>query len=164
DRARSHVSGTGAADRGCPGPHSPWLEDVFVSLMLTVVEAGGDAFDVHLDADPDTPMSAVAEALAGAGGVHRPPEGLGLYADDRLLPGDLRLRDAPLQHASIVGLGRPAGIAATEPDGLVEVRAVGGPGAGAVHRIDMGEYRIGLGQDGSAQVLRAVPDLPSAVL
>ncbi|MEU3740149.1 FtsK/SpoIIIE domain-containing protein [Streptomyces sp. NPDC032198] len=132
--------------------------------MLTVVEGGGDAFDVHLDADPDTPVSAVAEALAGAGGVHRPPEGLGLYADDRLLPADMRLREAPLHHAAIVGLGRPAGTASAEPNGLVELRAVGGPGAGAVHRLDMGEYRIGLGHDGTAQVLRAVPDRPSAVL
>ncbi|AOP44995.1 cell division protein FtsK [Streptomyces lydicus] len=135
-----------------------------MSLMLTVVEGGGDAFDVHLDADPDTPVSAVAEALAGAGGVHRPPEGLGLYAGDRLLPADMRLRDAPLHHAAIVGLGRPAGTASAEPDGLVEVRAVGGAGAGAVHRLDMGEYRIGLAHGGTAQVLRAVPDRPFAVL
>ncbi|MGW9429257.1 FtsK/SpoIIIE domain-containing protein, partial [Streptomyces decoyicus] len=132
--------------------------------MLTVVEGGGDAFDVHLDADPDTPVGAVAEALAGAGGVHRPPEGLGLYAGDRLLPADLRLRDAPLRHAAVVGLGRPAGTSSAEPDGLVEVRAVGGAGAGAVHRLDIGEYRIGLAQDGTAQVLRAVPARPFAVL
>ncbi|SCF91827.1 DNA segregation ATPase FtsK/SpoIIIE, S-DNA-T family [Streptomyces sp. Ncost-T10-10d] len=135
-----------------------------MSLMLTVVEEGGDAFDVHLDADPDTPVRAVAEALAGAGGVEQPPEGLGLYAGDRLLPADMRLRDAPLHHAAIVGLGRPAGTASAEPHGLVEVRAVGGTGAGAVHRLDMGEYRIGLAHDGSAQVLRAVPDRPFAVL
>ncbi|KOG49614.1 cell division protein FtsK [Streptomyces decoyicus] len=135
-----------------------------MSLMLTVVEGDGDAFDVHLDADPDTPVGAVAEALAGAGGVHRPPEGLGLYAGDRLLPADLRLRDSPLRHAAIVGLGRPAGTASAEPDGLVEVRAVGGTGAGAVHRLDIGEYRIGLAHDGTAQVLRAVPARPFAVL
>ncbi|SEC06162.1 DNA segregation ATPase FtsK/SpoIIIE, S-DNA-T family [Streptomyces sp. 2224.1] len=135
-----------------------------MSLMLTVVEGDGDAFDVHLDADPDTPVGAVAEALAGAGGVHRPPEGLGLYAGDRLLPADMRLRDAPLHHAAVVGLGRPAGTASAEPDGLVEVRAVGGTGAGTVHRLDIGEYRIGLAHDGSAQVLRAVPDQPCAVL
>ncbi|MFD9607558.1 FtsK/SpoIIIE domain-containing protein [Streptomyces sp. NPDC059970] len=132
--------------------------------MLTVVEEGGDAFDVHLDADPDTPVRAVAEALAGAGGVHRPPEGLGLYAGDRLLPADMRLRDAPLHHAAIVGLGRPAGTVSAEPAGLVEVRTVGGTGAGTVHRLDMGEYRIGLAHDGTAQVLRAVPDRPFAVL
>ncbi|MFG2493205.1 FtsK/SpoIIIE domain-containing protein [Streptomyces caniferus] len=132
--------------------------------MLTVVEGGGDAFDVHLDADPDTPVGAVAEALAGAGGVHRPPEGLGLYAGDQLLPADLRLRDAPLRHAAVVGLGRPAGTASAEPDGLVEIRAVGGAGAGAVHRLDIGSYRIGLAHDGTAQVLRAVPHRPSAVL
>ncbi|MYW64293.1 cell division protein FtsK [Streptomyces sp. SID8379] len=132
--------------------------------MLTVVEAGGDAFDVHLDADPDTPVSAVAQALGRAGGVPWPPEGLGLYADDRLLPVDLRLRDAPLHHAAVVGLGRPAGTASVEPDGLVELRTVGGIGAGTVHRLDIGEYRIGLAHDGSAQVLRAVPDRPIALL
>lgn len=135
-----------------------------MSLMLTVVEGDGDAFDVHLDADPDTPVGAVAEALAGAGGVHRPPEGLGLYAGDRLLPADLRLRDSPLHHAAVVGLGRPAGTSSAEPDGLVEVRAVGGTAAGAVHRLDIGEYRIGLAHDGMAQVLRAMPDRPFAIL
>ncbi|MFF4499883.1 FtsK/SpoIIIE domain-containing protein [Streptomyces sp. NPDC001401] len=132
--------------------------------MLTVVEGDGDAFDVHLDADPDTPLSAVAAALAEAGGVHRPLEGLGLYAGDRLLPADLTLRDAPLHHAAVVGLGRPAGTSSAEPDGLVEVRAVGGTGAGAVRRLGIGEYRIGLAHDGTAQVLGTVPDRPFAVL
>lgn len=135
-----------------------------MSLMLTVVEGDGDAFDVHLDADPDTPLSAVAAALAEAGGVHRPPEGLGLYAGDRLLPAELTLRDAPLHHAAVVGLGRPAGTSSAEPDGLVEVRAVGGTGAGAVRRLGIGEYRIGLAHDGTAQVLGTVPDRPFAVL
>ncbi|RPF33513.1 S-DNA-T family DNA segregation ATPase FtsK/SpoIIIE [Streptomyces sp. TLI_185] len=135
-----------------------------MSLMLTVVEGDGDAFDVHLDADPDTPLSAVAAALAEAGGVHRPPEGLGLYAGDRLLPADLTLRDAQLHHAAVVGLGRPAGTSSAEPDGLVEVRTVGGTGAGAVRRLGIGEYRIGLANDGTAQVLGTVPDRPFAVL
>ncbi|MBB3078449.1 S-DNA-T family DNA segregation ATPase FtsK/SpoIIIE [Streptomyces violarus] len=134
-----------------------------MSLMLTVVDGESDAFDVHLDADPDTPVGGVAEALAGAGGV-RPPEGLGLYVGDRLLPADMRLRDAPLHHAAVVGLGRPAGTSSAEPDGLAEVRAVGGTGAGAVHRLDIGEYRIGLAPDGAAQVLRTVPERPFAVL
>ncbi|WP_281399638.1 FtsK/SpoIIIE domain-containing protein, partial [Streptomyces flaveus] len=132
--------------------------------MLTVVDGDSDAFDVHLDADPDTPVSGVAEALAGAGGVHRPPEDLGLYVGDRLLPADMLLRDSPLHHAAVVGLGRPAGTSSAEPDGLAEVRVVGGTGAGAVHRLDIGDYRIGLAHDGAAQVLRTVPDRPFAVL
>ncbi|MDI3405750.1 FtsK/SpoIIIE domain-containing protein [Streptomyces cavernicola] len=125
--------------------------------MLTVVEGGGDAFDVHLDADPDTPVGAVALALAEAGGVPLPPDGAGLYAEGRLLPSDLLLRDAPLHHAAVVGLGRPAGERSAEPAGLVEVRAVGGPGAGAVHRLDIGEYRVGLAQDGTPRVQRQAP-------
>ncbi|MCZ0972889.1 hypothetical protein O1L55_18860 [Streptomyces albulus] len=102
---------------------------------------------------------------AGRGGRRPPaPEGLGLYAGDRLLPADLRLRDSPLHHAAVVGLGRPAGTSSAEPDGLVEIRAVGGTAAGAVHRLDIGEYRIGLAHDGMAQVLRAMPDRPFAIL
>ncbi|WP_206323403.1 FtsK/SpoIIIE domain-containing protein [Streptomyces sp. HNM0574] len=132
--------------------------------MLTVVEGGGDAFDVHLDADPDTPVGAVAQALARAGGVPLPPEGSGVYAEGRLLPADMPLRESPLHHSAVVGLGRPAGPPSAEPTGLVEVRAVGGPGAGAVHRLDIGEYRIGLAHDGTPQVLRAAPDRPRALL
>ncbi len=135
-----------------------------MSLMLTVVEGGGEAFDVHLDADPDTPVGAVARALAEAGGVPLPPEGSGLYAEGRLLPAGMLLRDAPLHHAAVVGLGRPPVSQSVEPAGLVEVRAVGGPGAGAVHRLDIGEYRVGLGQGGALQVLRQAPAQPYAVL
>ncbi|MDQ8703439.1 FtsK/SpoIIIE domain-containing protein [Streptomyces sp. LHD-70] len=132
--------------------------------MLTVVEGGGDAFDVHLDADPDTPVGAVARTLAEAGGVALPPDGSGLYVDGRLLPADLLLRDAPLHHAAVVGLGRPAASQSAEPAGLVEVSAVGGPGAGAVHRLDIGEYRVGLAQDGTPQLLRQAPARPYATL
>ncbi|MFI1105249.1 FtsK/SpoIIIE domain-containing protein [Streptomyces melanogenes] len=135
-----------------------------MSLILTVVDDTGDAFDVHLDADPDTPVGAIAQALAAAGGRPLPLTGSGLHMDGGELPGDLPLRDSPLRDAAVVGLGHPAGAAPAEPSGLVEVRAVSGRGAGAVHRLDMGDYRIGLAADGTPQIVRGSPDQPFAAL
>ncbi|MFI1170333.1 FtsK/SpoIIIE domain-containing protein [Streptomyces melanogenes] len=135
-----------------------------MSLILTVVDDTGDAFDVHLDADPDTPVGTIAQALAAAGGRPLPLSGSGLHMDGGELPPDLPLRDSPLRDAAVVGLGHPAGAAPTEPSGLVEVRAVSGRGAGSVHRLDMGDYRIGLASDGTPQIVRGTPDQPFAAL
>ncbi|MFI1397987.1 FtsK/SpoIIIE domain-containing protein [Streptomyces sp. NPDC020681] len=132
--------------------------------MFTVVDDVGDAFDVHLDADPDTPMGAVAQALAEAGGAALPLTGSGLHIDGEVLPEDMLLRDSPLRDAGVVGLGHSAGLPAAEPRGLVEVRVVGGPGAGAVHRLDIGDYPIGLASDGTPQLGRGTPDPQHAVL
>ncbi|MEV7524608.1 FtsK/SpoIIIE domain-containing protein [Streptomyces sp. NPDC091371] len=124
-------------------------------LLLTVVDELGHAFDVHLDADPDTPVAAIAEAIAATEGMSMPLPGSGLYLGAEELPPDMSLRESPLRDAAVVGLGRPVGAPAAEPGGLVEVRAVGGPGAGAVHRLDMGEYRIGFEVDGSVRIARS---------
>ncbi|MER6386056.1 hypothetical protein [Streptomyces sp. NPDC001250] len=41
-------------------------------LIFTVVDDVGEAFDVHLDADPDTPVGAIAQALAETCGAALP--------------------------------------------------------------------------------------------
>ncbi|MFG2297770.1 FtsK/SpoIIIE domain-containing protein [Streptomyces sp. NPDC048603] len=123
-------------------------------LIFTVMDEVGDPFDVHLDADPDTTIGAVAEALAEKTGSPLPLDASGLYVDGELLPLDMALRDAPLRDAVVVGLGRPTPAPAGEPMGLVEIRVVGGPGSGAVHRLDIGDYRIGLTAYGVPQVAR----------
>ncbi|MEV7236289.1 FtsK/SpoIIIE domain-containing protein [Streptomyces sp. NPDC051020] len=128
-----------------------------MSLIFTVVVDGADAFDVHLDADPDSPVSAVVEALAETTGAPLPLEGSGLYVDGVELDADQALRDSPLRDAAVVGLGRPVPAPGAEPGGLVEIRTVGGPGAGAVHRLDIGDYRLGLSAAGDPQVLRGTP-------
>ncbi|MFG2517929.1 FtsK/SpoIIIE domain-containing protein [Streptomyces sp. NPDC048527] len=135
-----------------------------MSLIFTVVDDTGDAFDVHLDADPDTPVGAIAQALAEAGGRPLPPTGSGIHIDGGELPPELPLRDSPLRDAAIVGLGHQGGADPDEPSGLIEARVVSGPGAGAVHRLDMGDYRIGLATDGTPQIQRSVPDLMFAGL
>ncbi|MFJ3233687.1 FtsK/SpoIIIE domain-containing protein [Streptomyces sp. NPDC086787] len=132
--------------------------------MFTVVDDVGEAFDVHLDADPGTPMAAVAQALAETAGAALPLSGSGLYVEGVALPEDLPLRDSPLRDAAVVGLGRSAGTPAAEPRGLVEVRAVGGPGAGAVHRLDIGDYRVGVAVDGTPYIGRGTPDRHCAEL
>jgi DNA segregation ATPase FtsK/SpoIIIE, S-DNA-T family len=114
-----------------------------VRLRFTVI-TGDDAFDVQLDAEPETPVSTVAVALA------RDPATVLFIGDDPVHP-DLTLAESPLRDAALVLLGRPAR-AAAEPRGLIEVRVVSGVGAGAVHRLDIGEYWLGTTPDGTVQV------------
>lgn len=133
-------------------------------LILTVVDAFGHAFDVHLDADPDTPVAAVAEALAAMDGTALPIDGSGLHFEGAELPPEMSLRESPLRDGAVIGLGRSVSAPAAEPRGLVEIRAVGGPGAGAVHRLDIGEYRIGLAVDGTPHIVRPGPGRPALAL
>lgn len=133
-------------------------------LIFTVVDDVGDAYDVRLDADPDTPIGVIAQAIAEAGGRPLPSAASGLQMDGERLPADLPLRDSPLRDAAVVGLGRAAEAAPAEPGGLVEVRTVGGRGSGAVHRLDMGDYRIGLSAEGVPQIVRGTPDRSYASL
>ncbi|MFD6985782.1 cell division protein FtsK, partial [Streptomyces sp. NPDC059956] len=133
-------------------------------LLLTVVDAFGHAFDVHLDADPETPVAAIAEALAAMDGTALPMDGSGLHFEGVELPPEMSLRESPLRDGAVVGLGRSVSPRAVEPRGLVEVRAVGGPGAGAVHRLDIGEYRIGLAADGTPLIARPGPGRPALAL
>ncbi len=134
-------------------------------LILTVVDDVGDAHDVHLDADPDTPVGAIARTLVARTGARTAPGAdTTLFVEGAAVPDETPLGDSPLRDAVVVGLGRPTGQRAKEPSGLVEVRTVGGPGAGAVHRLDIGEYHIGLSGDGLPQVRRDRPDRPYALL
>ncbi|MFI1393698.1 FtsK/SpoIIIE domain-containing protein [Streptomyces sp. NPDC020681] len=128
-----------------------------MQLRITVVDSVGDAFDVHLEADPQTPVAAVAQALAQAGGDAEPLSGPSLIVEGKGVDPESTLQDSPLRDAAVVHLARPQRGLAKEPDGLVEVRVVGGTGAGTVHRLDMGEYEIGTASDGTVRVGRSRP-------
>ena len=75
-----------------------------------------------------------------------------LYVDYRLVPADLSLAQSPLRDGSVISLGSPEGCVYPEPAGLVEIRVAGGPGAGAVHRLSLGETTIGSGQPAAIQL------------
>ncbi|MGW3723731.1 FtsK/SpoIIIE domain-containing protein [Streptomyces sp. NPDC000851] len=132
-------------------------------LSLTVVDPiGGAAADVVLDADPESSVGDITRELArqvGLGGDgdgaqiipiggQRHPGGSNTpqaYVDGYALDPGATVAGSPLREGAVVSLHDPAGCLLGEPTGVVEFRVVGGPAAGAVHRLGVGRYDIGGG-------------------
>jgi S-DNA-T family DNA segregation ATPase FtsK/SpoIIIE len=130
-----------------------------VRLTLTVVDPfGGGTADVVLDADPESTVGNIAAELAkqvGVGGAQVIPLGQQrlapagnapmVYVDGYAVDPSATVVGSPLRDGAVVSLQDPAGCVPGEPTGLVELRVVGGPGAGFVHRLGVGRYDIGSG-------------------
>ncbi|CAM5252947.1 Cell division protein FtsK OS=Streptomyces tendae OX=1932 GN=F3L20_02660 PE=4 SV=1 [Streptomyces tendae] len=128
-------------------------------LTLTVVDPyGGGSADVVLDADPESTVGDIAEELAKQVGVagaqvipirHQGQAGAGgaplVYVDGYAVDPSATVVGSPLREGAVVSLQDPSGCLPGEPTGLVELRVVGGPGAGFVHRLGVGKYDIGSG-------------------
>ncbi|PPS87891.1 FtsK/SpoIIIE domain-containing protein [Streptomyces sp. MH60] len=128
-------------------------------LTLTVVDPyGGGSADVVLDADPESTVGDIAEELARQVGVagaqvipigHQGQAGAGgaplVYVDGYAVDPSATVVGSPLREGAVVSLQDPSGCLPGEPTGLVELRVVGGPGAGFVHRLGVGKYDIGSG-------------------
>ncbi|WP_109035637.1 FtsK/SpoIIIE domain-containing protein [Streptomyces rubrogriseus] len=128
-------------------------------LTLTVVDPyGGRSADVVLDADPESTVGDIAEELAKQVGVagaqvipigHQGQAGAGgaplVYVDGYAVDPSATVVGSPLREGAVVSLQDPSGCLPGEPTGLVELRVVGGPGAGFVHRLGVGKYDIGSG-------------------
>ncbi|MFD5801910.1 FtsK/SpoIIIE domain-containing protein [Streptomyces sp. NPDC127020] len=128
-------------------------------LTLTVVDPfGGGTADVVLDADPESTVGDIAEELAKQVGVagaqvipigqqrQAPAGGAPLvYVDGYAVDPSATVVGSPLREGAVVSLQDPSGCLPGEPTGLVELRIVGGPGAGFVHRLGVGKYDIGNG-------------------
>ncbi|MFE7727998.1 FtsK/SpoIIIE domain-containing protein [Streptomyces anthocyanicus] len=128
-------------------------------LTLTVVDPyGGGSADVVLDADPESTVGDIAEELAKQVGVagaqvipigHQGQAGTGgaplVYVDGYAVDPSATVVGSPLREGAVVSLQDPSGCLPGEPTGLVELRVVGGPGAGFVHRLGVGKYDIGSG-------------------
>ncbi|MET8156187.1 FtsK/SpoIIIE domain-containing protein [Sphaerisporangium sp. NPDC005289] len=135
-------------------------------IMLTVVSEHGHR-EVVVDGDEETTVAGLAAALDGSpaerhgnvvrlprarapyglGGQPRPrtaPEAPSLWVDGRRLAPDAPVT-AALRDGDLVTLDqRAAGSTLlAEPGGVVEVRVVGGPAAGSVHRLGLGVHVIG---------------------
>ncbi|MFD5564573.1 FtsK/SpoIIIE domain-containing protein [Kitasatospora griseola] len=120
----------------------------------------GSSADVLVTAPAGTTLGAVATALAGAVGVRGPRSAthVHLYAGEERLDEQLPLGHPPLVDGAVLALGEP------DPDTedtagrpAAELRVVGGPDAGGVHRLH-GE-RIRIGRSTEADVPLDDPDV-----
>jgi DNA segregation ATPase FtsK/SpoIIIE, S-DNA-T family len=85
-----------------------------------------------------------------------------LYVSYQLIPPELTLADSPIRDGAVISLGDPAGCLPPEPAGLVEIRVAGGPAAGAVHRLGIGDAEIGGGSQAAIRI--ADPTVPELAL
>lgn len=146
-RALDERAGAGAQQRPHPSlPHSrgaapPPPSDGSGTAAGAGRAGGGVVVDLR---------SGGAGGSDGGGGLNDAdgPPGVGegrvpdLWVGDALLDPGARLDEGAVLDGAVIGLGGPVA-GAGEPGGLVELRLVGGPGAGAVHRLGLGEYTIG---------------------
>jgi S-DNA-T family DNA segregation ATPase FtsK/SpoIIIE len=141
-----------------------------VDIQLTAVDAGsGRRQDVVLVVEQDSTVADAEQALRSALGIEGAPRLLGLgryggppaaaapacvWVAGRPVSPELAVRASPLRDGVVVGLGGPVGPGVHDLDvgGVAEVRVVGGPDAGRVHRLPLGEYVLGSAHDADAVV------------
>ncbi len=153
-------------------------------LALTVVSPASRAgANLVLEAEAETEVGVVADELAklavgaiapfqaaGAGGtgdarVLRFPDPrvqadghAAVFVGGRPVSPQLTLGESPLREGCVVSLGDAAGCVPPEPTGIVEIRVAGGPAAGTVHRLNVGQADIGRGP--LAHIRVDDPELP----
>ena len=149
-------------------------------LAFTVVAPAAQASaDVVLEADATAEAGTIAAELARHTGLTRElpalsaaggarvvpfpgPRGHGavptMYVDGQPVDPRQPLAGSPLRDGCIVSLGDASGCLPPEPTGIVEIRTAGGPDAGTVHRLSVGQADIGRGQ--LAHVRISDPELP----
>ena len=132
-------------------------------LLLTAV-GGQSAVDLAVECDEDAVIGDVAAELARQpalradpvvqplvgrtrGGVRAENDVPVLWWDGRALDPTEPVSTSPLRHGAVVGVGHPVEDVLGEPLGTIEVRVVGGTGAGRVQRFGPGSYRVGTAPD-----------------
>ncbi|MFJ5234231.1 FtsK/SpoIIIE domain-containing protein [Kitasatospora sp. NPDC088391] len=123
-----------------------------MQIRLTVLRprsgpaAPGSSADVLVTAPAGTTLGAVATALAGAVGIRGPRSAthVHLYDGERRLDEQTPLGRPPLVDGAVLALGEPGpGTAGTDEPPAAELRVVGGPDAGGVHRLHGERVRVG---------------------
>ncbi|MFI9330757.1 FtsK/SpoIIIE domain-containing protein [Kitasatospora sp. NPDC052868] len=141
-----------------------------MQIRLTVLRprsgpaAAGSAIpyvDVLVTAPVGTALGSVAGALAGAVGVRGPRAAthVHLYAGAHRVDEHTLLGHPPLLDGAVLSLNEPDPTADDPDDGraAAELRVVGGPDAGGVHRLHGREIRVG--RSGEADVPLDDPDV-----
>jgi S-DNA-T family DNA segregation ATPase FtsK/SpoIIIE len=117
-----------------------FLPDTEPAATIALAAAGSGARVLRFPGERTTGPLAVAEPRTHA------RMAMPVYVDYREVPPETALADSAIRDGAVVSLGGPEGCVYPEPTGLVEVRVAGGPGAGAVHRLSLGDADIGNGQ------------------
>ncbi len=151
---RRGAGGDGGAQWGASAPGSPPPAVRSTGRRFGVVDggAGSHPTSVPADAEPRTfPVmaSAVPVPVAPAEPPDEPPD---LWVGADQVDPRMAVAESPLRHGVVVGLGGPATVSVAEPSGTVEVRVVGGPGAGTVRRLGPGTHRVGTGPECSVRL------------
>jgi len=140
-----------------------------VDIQLTAVDARtGRRQDVVLVVEQHSTVADAERALRSALGVEAahlaavgryarptaPGGGAGVWVAGRPVDPELAIGVSPLREGAVVGLDGPVGPGVHDLDvgGVAEVRVVGGPDAGRVHRLPLGEYVLGSAHDADAAV------------
>ncbi|HEX4091256.1 MAG TPA: FtsK/SpoIIIE domain-containing protein [Trebonia sp.] len=101
------------------------------------------------------PASRMQGSLAmSSPAAYAEPLPIPLYVNYQIVSPQLTLAESPIRDGSVISLGSPEGGMVPEPTGLVEIRVIGGPGVGSIHRLGVGEADIG----GGATTAVRIPD------
>ena len=111
------------------------LDRIADGAVAPLAAAGGTSAGARVLQFPST--RAQAGRAAGLDGH------AAVFVDGRPVNPRLTLAESPLREGCVVSLGDPAGCVPPEPAGIVEIRAAGGPAAGSVHRLNVGQAEIG---------------------
>ncbi|MFP5333885.1 MAG: FHA domain-containing protein, partial [Actinomycetes bacterium] len=120
-------------------------------LRLSVArpDAAGPPVDVVLAADEGTTLGEVRAAVLG---VACAPPGSALLVEGRPLDDAAPVGVPPLVDGVLLVAGPAGPTASADRGGLLELHVVGGPDAGAVHRLAPGRHRLGRSPDCDVRV------------
>jgi DNA segregation ATPase FtsK/SpoIIIE, S-DNA-T family len=132
------------------------LESIFNGGVPQV--SGSRASFAALAAGHPVPLTAPVVQQAPAASAPR------LFTVGQRVPADVPFADSLIRDGSVVSLGDPSGCRRPEPAGVAEIRVVGGPAAGMLHRLPFGEADIGGPVPGDTDIVIADPTVPAAAL
>ncbi|MEY9935291.1 S-DNA-T family DNA segregation ATPase FtsK/SpoIIIE [Catenulispora sp. GP43] len=131
-------------------------------MTLTVVDPLQAAkADIVLSADGQTPVAQIAELLGRLVG-NSEPTAPSLFVDGEPVGLHHTLASSSLVEGAVVSLRDPSGCLPSEPSGVFEVRIVGGPAAGPVHRLVPGS--VDAGRASGMQIRLRDPAVPDCAL
>ncbi|WP_416979297.1 FtsK/SpoIIIE domain-containing protein [Streptomyces sp. T028] len=135
-----------------------------MELQLSVIDPAGDhRTDLLVDADPAAPVGSLALELARRLGMTaeagRPPA---LHINGFRVDPELPLDASPVRDGVLVSIDGPTACPPPPAQGNVEIRVVGGPDAGGVHRLGPGAAVAGSGPE--AWIRLADSALPSTAV